>query len=123
MIAKYRIRYTWGGKDYVVDAPSTSPIAALNGFHKLMQLVTERHGVDVIRPMLKPADYKITSLHVIFDANDHSLSRLPIKMVEQKYDLPETPNPDLKTEEALPDIQTEEMPFMKEVAYEQAPRT
>lgn len=120
MAARYRIRYIYNGKDFVFDAPAQNPISALNGFHKLMQLTTERNGVNVVRPMLNPEDYKITSLHVVFDSNDHSFSKLPIKMVEQKYDLPNTPNPSVKDQPVLPDVQTEEMPFVKEVEREQA---
>ncbi len=81
MTNTYRIRYQRDHLDLVTDRPATSPISALNLFHKEMQVALG----------LGPKDYKLVQLSLLYNANSHGTP----EMVESAYDLPKADNPDL----------------------------
>ena len=72
-----------------------SPIMALNEFHRSMQRTKEVDAKrKIIRPRLKPDQYKIKRLYIQYPRTANELP--DAEMIKSDFDLPNTPNPDLK---------------------------
>lgn len=111
MSNRYRIRYVWTTDAnalksrsietfgiWTKDFEAPTPISAINQFHKHAQLVKElaNDRRTVLRPMLKPDQYKVFSVHQFYHdcAFQKDISSTPI--VESSVDYPRSPNPALQ---------------------------
>lgn len=107
----YRIRYYWSTNAaalksraaetfaiWTKDLEAPTPISSINQFHKFAQQVKELADDrrTVLRPMLKPDQYKVYSLHQFYHdcGFQPNISSTPI--VESSVDYPRSPNPDLQ---------------------------
>jgi len=71
-----------------------SPVMALNEFHRAMQRTKEVDAKrKVIRPRLKPDQYKINGMYIQYPKTANELP--DAEMIKSYFDLPDTPNPDL----------------------------
>lgn len=102
------IRFTEKGSEpKATHKPGSSVISALNFFHKEMQLAKN----------LKPEDYHIISIGLYY--NDDSTGRAKGNWRESLFDLPKTPNPDVKLHlKKIEEESTTTMPFYDEVYKE-----
>lgn len=82
MTNTYRVRYTLNGLPVIEDFQASSPISALNFFHRKLQILKDH----------KPKEYVLNGISLFYNAN---ASGQPL-MVESAYDAPKTDNPDLK---------------------------
>lgn len=74
-----------------MDVTASNPVTALNIFHRFMQ---DEHDV-------KPSGYTVRRLahrYPLFDTLENVLRGRVADMAESNYDLPKTPNPDIKWE-------------------------
>lgn len=108
---RYRIRFYWCSdakalKNRAVetfgmhqkDFESPSPIGAINQFHRFMQQIKEL-AVDrrtVLRPMLRPDQYKVFSVHQIYHDCGFQPNVAATPLVESHVDYPRSPSPDLQ---------------------------
>lgn len=102
----YRIRYKRNDcqSEQIADRQGASPISVLGFLHRELQL----------QKNLKPSEYEITSVSLYYPADAYG--RTHLGMIESPYDLPNTPNPDLKhaTTQNSPAQETQTMPFFDE---------
>jgi hypothetical protein len=119
MDLRYRIRY-WRLNDSGSKIPCTKDVygvnalSALNNFHREMQL---RKEVDddrrtVIRNKLKPDEYAITHIALMYNSDASGKSRG--EWIESSFDLPQnSKNPDLWPKEEPK--QSDAFAFMAEI--------
>lgn len=73
----------------------STPVIALNEFHRSMQRTKEVDAKrKVTRPRLRPDEYEISRLFLRYNGKATELATSGT--VESDFDLPNTPNPDLK---------------------------
>lgn len=96
----YHIIYTYNGWAKEFAHYCSTPIAALNEFHRKLQKTRELDAKrKVVRPKLGPNDYKITRM---FTRN----YGFEGETIESEFDLPKTPNPNLNKMRATRPQQT-----------------
>lgn len=93
----------------------SGPVIALNAFHRAMQRERELDGQrKVIRPRLKPDQYKILRLFLRYNDGTGLQSG---RTVESNFDLPDTGNPDLnyspKKKKKTARVQPQEFDFTR----------
>lgn len=95
----YRIRYSDKHGDYVVDHMAASPISAIDWFHKHMQRTADR----------SPLDYKVTSMSLTYGESITGGG----PQVESSFDLPKSPNPDVRIVKEPVNHETAAMDFLE----------
>ncbi len=113
---RYKIRY-WAGEDrgLSIDFDASSPVTALNQFHRMMQLDEE----------ILPDKYGIKSIGLYYNSDASGNQRG--EWIESLFDLPDTKNPIIpKAPRVDAEDQTTAFPFLKEIpvakSYEMADR-
>lgn len=108
---RYRFRYYWSTdekalhsqaketfKEWYKDIDSSTTVSAITQFHNFLQGSREiaYDRKTLLRPMLKPSQYVVISLHQIYhDAAFHkNPSHQPL--IESQIDYPRSPNPRTK---------------------------
>jgi hypothetical protein len=97
---KYRFKYNWKKAGVMAhetkDISAPSPVSALNQFHSFLQTLAETlDGRRMLRPKLKPDEYKLDSMVQTYFNLDHRGKVMLDQPVDSAIDLPKTPNPDL----------------------------
>ena len=95
------------GKDQEWSYWCSGPVMALNYFHKFAQLERQLDKSDkkkVLKPKLRPHQYKFKRLFLRYNANPLGKGT---DFMEENYDLPNTPNPDLHKPKYLADVTPE----------------
>ena len=94
-MSHFKIRYTLNNEPMAETIEATSPISALDKFHRSMQLVS---GINHKK-------YKIASLASFYPLDPQGTARLGFH--ESRYDLPHGDNPNLSlSEEVIPEPPT-----------------
>lgn len=86
---RFRIRYSAGSIPAAWDTFCSTPITALNQFHKHMQIELAK----------KPEDYKLEKLVEVYNTDPTGNNRGIT--VESPFDLPTSPNPLISTKPEL----------------------
>lgn len=82
----FRVRYKLNSVDAAWDTHCSSPITALNQFHKHVQVELAR----------KPEEYELASLNEVYNSDPTGAGRGI--MIESPYDLPHSANPVVQKE-------------------------